>query len=368
MSRNGLGTYTRVPGSAYTNGTVNDGSELDAEMNDIATALTDSLTADGQKTWAANQKAGTYKITGMGAGSASTDSVNLGQVQAQAYTWLTSVTGVDTITASCSPAITAYAAGQTFRFVAAGDNTGAVTLNIGGLGAKDVKRNATVLSASDIVSGEVLTVTYDGTLFQVVTPSGLASVAASETRAGLIELATTAEAQAGTDAVRAITPATLKSAQIVAGTAVDLSTGSPSSATFAIPSWAKKVTISMIGISLTGTDIPVIRLGTSGGLETSGYTGGVVSGSSGASPTSTANSTSFRLKDTSLAAQSWDGKATLVNNGGNRWSFDCPGFTSSAVWSLAAGSKTLSDVLTQIQLIRTGTDTFDAGYINVLCE
>jgi len=169
MSRNGLGTYSRVPGSAYTNGTVNDGSELDAEMNDIATALTDSLTADGQKTWAANQKAGTYKITGLGAGSASTDSTNLGQVQAQAYAWLTSVSGTDTITASATPAITAYAAGQTFRFIPANANTGAATINISGLGAKSVTKYGTVaLTANDLATNVVYEILYDGTQFQII--------------------------------------------------------------------------------------------------------------------------------------------------------------------------------------------------------
>lgn len=208
MSRNGLGTYSRVPGSAYTNGTVNDGSELDAEMNDIATALTDSLTADGQKTWAANQNAGTYKVTGLGAGSASTDSANLGQVQGQAYTWLTSVAGTDTITASASPAVTAYAAGQTFRFVPANTNTGAVTININSTGAKAITRNGTTaLAAGNLATSTVYQITYDGTQFQL---TGIYS-AATTTASGIVELATNAEAQAGTDAVRAVTPAALAS-------------------------------------------------------------------------------------------------------------------------------------------------------------
>jgi hypothetical protein len=56
-----------------------------------------------------------------------------------------------------------------FYFVAAGDNTGAVTLNIDSLGAKDVTRDGSVaLAAGDIKSGEVVVVVYDGTRFQVV--------------------------------------------------------------------------------------------------------------------------------------------------------------------------------------------------------
>lgn len=314
---------------------------------------------------------------------------------------LSSVSGADTITATAPAAVTAYAAGQEFAFIAAGDNTGAVTLNISSLGAKDVTRQgSTALSAGAIKSGELVVVRYDGTRFQVigkysaasdtvaglvelatsaetqtgtdtaraVTPAGLASVTATETRAGLVELATSAEAQTGTDTARAITPAGMKAAQIVAGTAVDLSSGSPTEAIFAIPSWAKKITVSMVGISLSGTDVPVIQIGTASGFETSGYTGGAVTGSTGASPGAGNNSTSFRLKDTSVAAQSWDGTATLVHNGSNRWGLACPGHNATAVWTNAAGSKTLSGALTQIKLTRSGTDTFDGGFVNVLCE
>lgn len=220
MPRNGSGTYNRVPGSAYTNGTVNDGSELDAEMNDIATALTASLTADGQKPLAANLPAAGYKLTGLGSGSAAADSVSLGQAQAQAYIWLTSVSGTDTIVATATPAISAYAAGQTFRFAPANTNTGAVTINISGVGPLAVtKKGSTALVASDLVAGYIYQITHDGTRFQIdrkidfatsaetqagsstslaVTPAGLASVTSTETRAGLAELATDAEAQAYT--------------------------------------------------------------------------------------------------------------------------------------------------------------------------
>lgn len=63
MSRNGLGVYSRVPGSAYTAGTTADGAELDAEMNDIATALTGSLAADGQTPFAGNFNGAGYAIS-----------------------------------------------------------------------------------------------------------------------------------------------------------------------------------------------------------------------------------------------------------------------------------------------------------------
>jgi hypothetical protein len=111
----------------------------------------------------------TFKFTGLGVGSAAGDSANLSQVQSTVTKLLASVSGADTVTATASPTLAAYAAGQMFYFVAAGDNTTSVTLNIDALGAKDVTRDGSVaLAAADIKSGEVVVVVYDGTRFQVV--------------------------------------------------------------------------------------------------------------------------------------------------------------------------------------------------------
>ncbi len=70
------------------------------------------------------------------------------------------------ITLTPSPAITAYAAGQTFRFIASGTNTTSVTVAVSGLAAKAVTKNgATALVAGDILSGTIVHITYDGTRF-----------------------------------------------------------------------------------------------------------------------------------------------------------------------------------------------------------
>ena len=98
-------------------------------------------------------------------------------IQSGAYTTLSSVSGTNTITATATPTLTSYVAGQTFRFVSAGANTGAVTLAIDGLSAKSVYKSSSAgpvaLSASDIpAAGVVLQVTYDGTQFQLVSGAG----------------------------------------------------------------------------------------------------------------------------------------------------------------------------------------------------
>ena len=170
MAFNGSGTFLiNTAGQPVVSGTVISSTAFNALTADLATGLSTAITKDGQTTVTANIPMSTYKFTGLGVGSAATDSANLSQVQSTVTKLLTSVSGADTITAVGAPVVAAYAAGQMFYFVATGDNTGAVTLNIDSLGAKAVTRDGSVaLAAGDIKSGEVVVVVYDGTRFQVV--------------------------------------------------------------------------------------------------------------------------------------------------------------------------------------------------------
>jgi hypothetical protein len=72
-----------------------------------------------------------------------------------------------------SPAITAYTAGQIFSFKAANTNTTTSTLNVNALGAKTINKlnGATALAVGDIVAGQIVTVEYDGTVFQMISPA-----------------------------------------------------------------------------------------------------------------------------------------------------------------------------------------------------
>jgi len=80
--------------------------------------------------------------------------------------WLT-VTGTDTLIATPAAAVTAYTNQQIFLFYAVADNTGPVTINISGLGAKNlVKNGSTALAAGDIATGMFCQIVYDGTNFQ----------------------------------------------------------------------------------------------------------------------------------------------------------------------------------------------------------
>jgi hypothetical protein len=170
MSFNGSGTFViNTAGQPVVPNTVISATAFNALTADLANGLSTCITKDGQTTPTANIPMGNNKITGLAAGTAGTDAANLSQVQGSTAKLLQSVTGTDTITAAMVPALTAYAAGQMFYFVAAGDNTGAVTINIDSLGAKSVTRDgSTALVAGDITNGKVVVIVYDGTRFQLL--------------------------------------------------------------------------------------------------------------------------------------------------------------------------------------------------------
>lgn len=110
-------------------------------------------------------------------GDARTEGANIGQIQDSAFIWLGTSSGTNTITASTTPAITAYAAGQHFIFLAGGSNTGATTININSLGAKAIEKLQSPLTSGDITSGDVCVIVYDGTQFQLVSRGGGANQA-----------------------------------------------------------------------------------------------------------------------------------------------------------------------------------------------
>jgi len=174
MSYNGSGTFViNSTGQPVVTNTVISSTAFNALTADLATGLTTALTKDGQTTPTANIPMGTFKFTGLGAGSSATDSANLSQVQSSVGSFLTAA-GTDTITASVSPSLSAYAVGQTFKFIAAATNTGAVTINISTLGAKSILKNgATALSAGELVSGSMYQIVYDGTQFQLIGAGGV---------------------------------------------------------------------------------------------------------------------------------------------------------------------------------------------------
>ena len=181
MARNGSGTYSRTQ-SDYAFNTVIQETQINSELNDIATEISASLEVSGKKTWTGNQNAGSTKITALAVGTVNTDSTTLGQSQNSGSQYATG-SGTNTIVATMAPAITAYAAGQTFRIkMAAGANTGATTINLNSLGAKAItKKGTTALAAGDIPASTMFEIAYDGTRFQLLNVGTDAGITASST-------------------------------------------------------------------------------------------------------------------------------------------------------------------------------------------
>ena len=178
MPRNGSGTFNRIYDwtTDQANGINCEADRMDEEFDGIATALSNSIAKDGQTTITANIPFNSKKITGLANGSARTDSIALGQVQDNSYGTLGTLGGsADTYTASPSPSITAYATGSEFNLKVNADNTGASTLNVSAVGAKDIKKydgagSKLDLEAGDLQQDQYYKVIYDGTDFILNNP------------------------------------------------------------------------------------------------------------------------------------------------------------------------------------------------------
>jgi hypothetical protein len=164
----------------------------------------------------------------------------------------------------------------------------------------------------------------------------------------------------------AITPAKL-SQPLTLATAQDTTSGTSIDFT-GIPSWVKRITVMLNGISGSGSSSPMIQLGDSGGIENSGYAGSI--GYSGVSSGASAFSSGFLFNTGVAAATATSGVATLLNISGNVWIYAISAAYADQAYSLSGGgTKTLSATLDRVRLTTVnGTDTFDAGSVNIMYE
>lgn len=168
MSRNGSGTYSLPAGNPVVTGTTISSTWANNTLSDIATALTASIANDGQTVPTANLPMGGFKHTGVATASATTDYARADQVQSSSFQHLTGTAGTNTITASATPTPSAYAAGQRFTLIPANTNTGATTLDVSSLGAKNVFWNGVACVGGEIRQNVPILVFYDGTQFHLL--------------------------------------------------------------------------------------------------------------------------------------------------------------------------------------------------------
>jgi predicted ATP-dependent Lon-type protease len=135
-----------------------------------------------------------------------------------------------------------------------------------------------------------------------------------------------------------------------------------------IPSWVKKITVMFSGVSTSGTALPRVQIG-SGSITTSGYVGST-SAITASAAASLAITSGFDYYS-NAAAYIIDGVMTITNLSSNIWICSGSGDYAASLTGtmLVSGRVTLSGTLDRIRLTTAnGTDTFDAGSINILFE
>ena len=143
----------------------------DAEDDNLAAGINNTLTKDGQNSATANLPMGNFRHTGVGNASARTDYASAAQIQDSEVVYVADTGTADVYAIALSPAITAYVTGNLFWFKAANTNTGASTINVNSVGAKSIVRTVNaVLVAGDIQANGIYGVIYDGTNFQLTSP------------------------------------------------------------------------------------------------------------------------------------------------------------------------------------------------------
>lgn len=422
-----------TPGTPYVTGTTISSTVANSVNTDFATGLSTAITKDGQTTVTANLPMAGFKHTGVGTATVGTQYLRADQAISSTLNALTTVSGTNTITANASIAPSAYAYGQVFTFIAAATNTAAVTLNISSLGAKNIYKRMSggvvALVANDLIINEVYSVTYDGTQF-VLNEQRSYSHGADIASASTINLDTSTGDCVditGTTTITAITLAegeqritrftgililtngaslvNLSATSIttavgdyaiwrgyasgvvrmiaysranglpIGGGASYITLGTPQASTsgsvisFTIPTWVHRVTVGLTGCSTNGTQSKIIRIGTGGVVDTSGYTCSQTDIS--ATVGTTTATAFFQLNSSSVAARAESGTIILdlINSSTNTWlirsSLNQDGF---GVQYTATGRKSLSGTLDIISVIAGGADTWDAGEINITYE
>ena len=159
---------------------------------------------------------------------------------------------------------------------------------------------------------------------------------------------------------------------LISGTAV---TASGTSVDFTgIPSWAKRITVMFNGVSTNGSSGTIARLGTSGGVVSSGYNSAVsiIAAANNTTRLSRATS-SFPLMWADAASFLIYGNIVFTNLTGNTWT------GSGVLWQdqggadahtiQVSGAIALGGTLDRVRITTVnGTDTFDAGTINIMWE
>jgi hypothetical protein len=153
---------------------------------------------------------------------------------------------------------------------------------------------------------------------------------------------------------------------IRSGTAVASTSGTSVEFT-SLPTGLKRITVMFQGVSTSGTSNKQVQIG-SGSFTTSGYASSYVTFSTSTLGAATF-STGFPLYNI-VAADNISGMLILTLLTGNTWVASANVATTGAnPFGASAGSIALGGTLDRVRVTTVnGTDTFDAGNINILYE
>ena len=208
----------------------------------------------------------------------------------------------------------------------------------------------------------------------------MATTINASTSNGLIQTADTSgvlELQSGGTAIASVSStgvavtgeitATGQIAAIKSETAQATTSGTAKDFT-SIPSWVKRITVVLSNVSGSGSSNWLFQLGTSSGITTTGYV------STSMSPRTTSQQTNSTAGYVIInpgigATESISGLYTIANLSGNTWVSSGMSTSSTQNICLGAGTVTLASALTTLRFTYVnGTDTFDAGSVNILYE
>jgi hypothetical protein len=193
----------------------------------------------------------------------------------------------------------------------------------------------------------------------------MSSVVISGDTSGAITLA--APAVAGTNTLT-LQAGTATNSMNTLATAVASTSGTSIDFT-SIPSWVKKITVMFSGFSTNGSSNYLVQIG-SGSVTSSGYIGATTVSSTGVTST---NSTAGFIIGNGAAAASFvvSGNLMITLLGSNTWTANGSFGGSDAARTITSGgsSPALGGALDRVRITTVnGTDTFDAGSVNILYE
>lgn len=313
----------------------------------IGTAKSNPVTTDSSGYFEFYASNGRYTLTVTGANTAGKQVADVlvqdindasylssSNAQAQTYTAFTTTGSSGAYVVTASPAVT-LTSGTRLRLNFSFSTSGACTLAANGTAATAIKQYNASGSKVDptIVAGQLADVEFDGTnwvILNPLTPSVTAGI-------------------------------TLGTFTALSGTSVDF-TG--------IPSTAKVVRLIINSVSTNGTSNMLVRLGSSsGGIETSGYTGtGSYWGATGAQVTITVGFTEGAVSAANIRTGVYE--FFLTNAATNTWTCRAIGCLDDVAYQWGCnGKKSLTSTLDRIRITTAGgTDTFDSGSAVLMYE